>query len=108
MVRTGCGPGCSLPQPPPFRFLDLAFALVGTLAFLLDLVADVWVAASYLRAGHLQWGGLVLGLLLLSSLTTQFFSWAWFRSDSGKEGLSQPSARTSKLLHVLQLGYLYR
>ncbi|KAG8143255.1 hypothetical protein E2320_000502 [Naja naja] len=107
MARTGCGPGCSLPQPPPFRFLDLAFALVGTLAFLLDLVADVWVAASYLRDGHFYWGGLVLGLLLLSSLTTQFFSWAWFQSDSDKEGLSQPSARISKLLHVLQLGYLY-
>ncbi|KAM3829828.1 XK-related protein 8 [Vipera latastei] len=108
MARTGCTPGCSLPQPPPFRFLDLAFALVGTLAFLLDLVADGWVAASYLRAGHLLWGGLVLGLLLLSSLTTQFFSWAWFRSDSDKEGLSQPSPRISKLLHLLQLGYLYR
>ncbi|XP_070620985.1 XK-related protein 8 [Erythrolamprus reginae] len=108
MAGTGCSPGCSLPQPPPFRFLDLVFALVGTLAFLVDLGADVWVAANYLRAGHFQWGGLILGLLLLSSLTTQFFSWAWFRSDSDKEGLSQPSSRTSKLLHVLQLGYLYR
>ncbi|XP_063168338.1 XK-related protein 8 [Candoia aspera] len=108
MARSGCGPGCSLPQPPAFRCLDLFFALVGTLAFLLDLGADLWVAANYLRAGHFHWGGLVLGLLLLSSLTTQFFSWAWFRSDSEKEGLPQPSPWTSKLLHALQLGYLYR
>ncbi|XP_007434921.1 XK-related protein 8 [Python bivittatus] len=108
MARTGCGPGCSLPQPPRFRCLDLAFALMGTLAFLLDLGADVWVAASYLRAGHLHWGGLVLGLLALSSLATQFFSWAWLRSDAEKEGLPHLSPRTSRLLHVLQLGYLYR
>nr|XP_020666210.1 XK-related protein 8 [Pogona vitticeps] len=103
-----CGPSCSLPQPPRYCYLDLAFSFMGTVAFLADLGIDVWVAASYLKASDYYWGGLVLGLLVLSSLTTQFFSWAWYQSDPPDLRQELPTGWTLITLHVLQLGYLYR
>ncbi|XP_025046376.2 XK-related protein 8 [Pelodiscus sinensis] len=100
------GSGHGAYSPPRYRYLDLLFALLGTAAFLADLVADLWVASSYLQAGHCLWGGLVLLLLGLSSLAVQFFSWAWFHTDPGEQDL--PSDRCRDVLHLLQLGYLYR
>ncbi|XP_015274133.1 PREDICTED: XK-related protein 8 [Gekko japonicus] len=108
MAWSGCGPKCIPPWTPRYRYLDLLFALMGTAAFLVDLAADVWVAASYLQAGHCYWGGLVLGLLGLSSLTTQLFSWAWYRGDAKELRRDQVTDQTLLTLHFLQLGYLYR
>ncbi|XP_062996856.1 XK-related protein 8 [Elgaria multicarinata webbii] len=108
MVWGSCGPGCRPSWPPPYRYLDLAFALMGTVAFLVDLGADLWVAASYLKAGHYHWGGLVLGLLILSSLITQVFSLAWYHSDPKDLQKKRLTGQTLLILHVLQLGYLYR
>lgn len=81
---------------------------MGTLAFLGDLGADLWMAASYVQAGDYYWGGLVFGLLVLSSLTTQLFSGAWYQSDPKELKQELPSDRTLLMLHFLQLGYLYR
>nr|XP_034972769.1 XK-related protein 8 [Zootoca vivipara] len=108
MAWSGCGPSCNAPWPPRYRYWDLAFALMGTAAFLVDLGADAWVAASYLKAGDYHWGGLVLGLLALSSLATQFFSCAWYWSDPPELMEALPTRRTLLVLHILQLGYLYR
>lgn len=108
MAWSPCGPSCSLPQPPHYRYLDLVFSFMGTAAFLVDLGIDAWVAVSYLKAGDLYWGGLVLGLLVLSSLTTQFFSWAWYQSDPPDLRQDPLSGQTLIVLHILQLGYLYR
>ncbi|XP_077193222.1 XK-related protein 8 [Paroedura picta] len=108
MAWSGCGPKCLPPWTPRYRYLDLLFALMGTAAFLVDLAADAWVAASYLQAGHDSWGGLVLGLLGLSSLATQLFSWAWYRSDPKELRRHRLRDQILLALHVLQLGYLYR
>ncbi|XP_066494614.1 XK-related protein 8 [Tiliqua scincoides] len=108
MVWSSCGPKCSIPWPPPYRHQDLFFALMGTLAFLGDLGADLWMAASYVQAGDYHWGGLVFGLLVISSLTTQLFSWAWYQSDPKELRQELPTNQTLLVLHVLQLGYLYR
>lgn len=108
MAWSDCGPKCIPPWTPRYRYLDLLFALMGTAAFVVDLAADVWVAARYLQAGHYYWGGLVLGLLGLSSVTTQLFSWAWYRSDPKELRQDQVRDRTLLTLHLLQLGYLYR
>nr|XP_056702396.1 XK-related protein 8 [Euleptes europaea] len=96
------------PSTPRYRCRDLLFASMGTAAFLVDLAADAWVAASYLRAGHDSWGGLVLALLGLSSLATQLFSWAWYRSDPKELRRDPLGDQTLLALHLLQLGYLYR
>ncbi|EMP29935.1 XK-related protein 8 [Chelonia mydas] len=106
MAGSGHGSGGPPPASPRYRYLDLLFALLGTAAFLVDLVADLWVASSYMQAGHCLWGGLVLALLGLSSLAMQFFSWAWYRTDNIEQEL--PSGRCLAALHLLQLGYLYR
>ncbi|XP_037737466.1 XK-related protein 8 [Chelonia mydas] len=106
MAGSGHGSGGPPPSSPRYRYLDLLFALLGTAAFLVDLVADLWVASSYMQAGHCLWGGLVLALLGLSSLAMQFFSWAWYRTDNIEQEL--PSGRCLAALHLLQLGYLYR
>ncbi|XP_048358233.1 XK-related protein 8 [Sphaerodactylus townsendi] len=104
MARSGCIP----PWTPRYRYLDLFFTLMGTSAFLVDLAADLWVAARYLQAGDYYWGGLVLGLMGFSSLATQLFSWAWYRSDPKDLHADEPRDRTLLTLHFLQLGYLYR
>ncbi|XP_054855424.1 XK-related protein 8 [Eublepharis macularius] len=108
MALSGCGPKCVPTWTPRYRYLDLLFALVGTAAFLVDLAADLWVAAGYLQAGHYYWGGVVLGLLGLSSLATQLFSWAWYRSDPKELRQDVLDHQTLLTLHLLQLGYLYR
>lgn len=108
MAWPSCGPQCRPPWPPPYRHLDLFLALSGTLAFLADLGADLWMAASYVKARDYHWGGLVFGLLVLSSLATQLFSWAWYQSDPEELRQELTTDRALLVLHVLQLGYLYR
>ncbi|XP_074832760.1 XK-related protein 8 [Carettochelys insculpta] len=105
MAASGHGPGWAPPSPSPagYRYADLGLALLGAAAFLADLVADMWVASSYLQAGHPLWGGLVLLLLGLSSLAVQLFSWAWYRTEQHR-----PRGPCLAVLHLLQLGYLYR
>uniref|UniRef100_A0A8C8RVI1 XK-related protein n=1 Tax=Pelusios castaneus TaxID=367368 RepID=A0A8C8RVI1_9SAUR len=103
----GSGRGSGRPPPPPqYGLRDLLFALLGVGAFAADLVADLWAAASYVRAGHAVWGGLVLLLLGLSSLAVQGFSWAWYQTEPGESDL--PPGLRLAALHLLQLGYPYR
>nr|XP_005306902.1 XK-related protein 8 [Chrysemys picta bellii] len=106
MAGSGHGSGGPQPSSPRYRYLDLLFAVLGTAAFLVDLVADLWVASSYMQAGHCLWGGLVLALLGLSSLAMQFFSWAWYQTDNIEQDL--PSCCCLAVVHLFQLGYLYR
>lgn len=114
-IRRGLRPGTFVagmarpdPRPARLRRRDLLLMVLGTAAFLADLGTDLWMACSYVRAGHRLWGVLVLALLALSSLATQLFSWAWHHTDPPvlRERLA-PGACLA-LLHLLQLGYLSR
>ncbi|XP_077006754.1 XK-related protein 8 [Tamandua tetradactyla] len=87
---------------------DLVLGVVGTAAFLLDLGADLWAAGQYVSSGRYLWAALVLALLVLASTVLQLFSWVWLRADPADLHGSQPSGRCLALLHLLQLGYLYR
>jgi hypothetical protein len=82
--------------------------VLGTAAFLLDLGADLWAAGQYVLGGRYLWAALVLALLGLSSVALQFFSWVWLRADPAGLHGPQPPGRCLALLHLLQLGYLYR
>ncbi|XP_006883700.1 PREDICTED: XK-related protein 8 [Elephantulus edwardii] len=87
---------------------DLVLGVLGTAAFLLDLGTDVWAAVQYGFSGRYLWATLVLALLLGASIVLQGFSWIWLRADPADLHTSQPSPRCLALLHILQLGYLYR
>ncbi|KAM9686061.1 XK-related protein 8 [Trichechus inunguis] len=87
---------------------DLVLGVLGTAAFLLDLGTDLWAFVQYVLSGRYLWAALVLALLLLASVALQFFSWVWLRADPADLHGSQPSGRCLTLLHLLQLGYLYR
>lgn len=89
-------------------FLDVVVGVVGTLSFLLDLAADLWAVVQYVLGGRYLWAALVVVLLCLASVLLQLFSWVWLTTDPTELHKSLPSRRFLTLLHVLQLGYLYR
>lgn len=118
-------------QPERFQLRDLCLSLLGTGSFLCDMAVDLWVAGSYFSEGRYYWGGLVLALFGLSSVSVQLFSWGWYRADERQRQeaaeapvgedeeselclsdftsyrlLSSPRCRT--FLHVCQLGFLLR
>ncbi|KAL6053284.1 hypothetical protein STEG23_009379 [Scotinomys teguina] len=98
-------------SPVPLRspvFSELLVGVVGTLSFLLDLAADLWAVVQYILGGRYLWAALVLALLGLASVLMQLFSWVWLTSDPVELHGSQHSRRFLALLHLLQLGYLYR
>ncbi|EDL80647.1 rCG31354, partial [Rattus norvegicus] len=88
--------------------LDVVIGLVSTLSFLLDLVADLWAVVQYVLVGRYLWAALVVVLLGQASVLLQLFSWLWLTADPTELHQLQPSRRFLALLHLLQLGYLYR
>ncbi|XP_053431783.1 XK-related protein 8 [Nycticebus coucang] len=98
-----------MPWSPRATLLrDLVLGVLGTAAFLLDLAADLWAACQYALSGSYLWAALVLALLGLASVALQLFSWIWLRADPVGLHRPQPPDRCLALLHLLQLGYLYR
>ncbi|XP_003638966.1 XK-related protein 8 [Canis lupus baileyi] len=87
---------------------DVVLGFGGTAAFLIDLGADLWAAGQYVVSGRYLWAALVLALLGLASVALQLFSWLWLRADPAGLHAPQPPGRCLALLHLLQLGYLYR
>lgn len=92
----------------PHVALDVLVGLLSALSFLLDLVADLWAVVQYVLVGRYLWAGLVLMLLAQSSVLLQLFSWLWLTADPTELHHLQPSRRFLAVLHLLQLGYLYR
>lgn len=88
--------------------LDVVVGLVSILSFLLDLIADVWAVVQYVLLGRYLWAALVLVLLGQASVLLQLFSWFWLTADPAELHQSQLSRPFLALLHLLQLGYLYR
>ncbi|XP_062962012.1 XK-related protein 8 [Cynocephalus volans] len=98
-----------MPWSPRATLLrDLVLGVLGTAAFLLDLGTDLWAAGQYVLSGRYLWAVLVLALLGLASVALQLFSWVWLSADPADLHAPQPSGRCLALLHLLQLGYLYR
>ncbi|KAF5924551.1 XK-related protein 8 [Diceros bicornis minor] len=98
-----------MPWSPHAALLrDLVLGVLGTAAFLIDLGADLWAAGQYVLSGRYLWAALVLALLGLASVAMQLFSWVWLRADPAGLHAPQPPGRCLALLHLLQLGYLYR
>ncbi|XP_004603774.2 XK-related protein 8 [Sorex araneus] len=98
-----------MPCPPRAPLLwDLILGGLGTAAFLVDLGADLWAASRYVLSGSYVCAALVLALAGLASGTLQLFSWVWLRADPAGLHVWRPPRAGLALLHLLQLGYLYR
>ncbi|KAE8282418.1 XK-related protein 8 [Larimichthys crocea] len=102
-----------------YSWIDFAFSVVGVFTFLVDWGSDVWVATEFYNQGDFFWFGVLLGLMVLSSVVVQMFSWFWLKYDRELPGFSSAQTpggsvlfgdrvKLSCLLHVLQLGFLCR
>uniref|UniRef100_A0A3Q4MTV9 XK-related protein n=1 Tax=Neolamprologus brichardi TaxID=32507 RepID=A0A3Q4MTV9_NEOBR len=101
-----------------YSWTDFVFSVIGVCTFLVDWGSDVWVATEFYCRGDFFWFGVLVGLMVLSSVVVQMFSWFWFKYDRELPGFSaQTGAKSvlfgdrvklSCLLHVLQLGFLFR
>ncbi|XP_060915910.1 XK-related protein 8.3 [Labrus mixtus] len=102
-----------------YSWIDFAFSVVGVCTFLVDWGSDVWVATEFYCRGDFFWFGVLVGLMVLSSVVVQMFSWFWLKYDRELPGFSALTRRgttvlfgdrvkLSCLLHVLQLGFLCR
>ncbi|XP_047460144.1 XK-related protein 8.3 [Mugil cephalus] len=102
-----------------YSWVDFAFSVVGVCTFLVDWGSDVWVATEFYCRGDLFWFGVLLGLMVLSSVVVQMFSWFWFKYDRELPGFKAAQTAIGTvvcgdqvkvfcLLHVLQLGFLCR
>ncbi|KAM6900042.1 XK-related protein 8-like [Xenentodon cancila] len=101
-----------------YSWIDFVFSVVGVCTFLLDWGSDVWVATEFYCRGEWFWFGVLIGLMVLSSVVVQMFSWFWFRYDRVLPGFEDHAGTETVfcgdrvklfcLLHVLQLGFLCR
>ncbi|XP_062291291.1 XK-related protein 8.3 [Scomber scombrus] len=107
-----------------YSCIDFIFSVVGVCTFLVDWGSDVWVAAEFYRRGDFFWFAVLVGLMVLSSVVVQMFSWFWLKYDQELPGFSSGGGsgvhagadtvlcgdrvKLSCMLHVLQLGFLCR
>uniref|UniRef100_A0A1A8G4L9 XK-related protein n=1 Tax=Nothobranchius korthausae TaxID=1143690 RepID=A0A1A8G4L9_9TELE len=99
-----------------YSWIDFMFSVVGVGTFLLDWGCDLWVAREFYCNRDFFWFGVLVGLMVLSSVVVQMFSWFWFQYDRKLPGFGSGSGsvlcgdrgRIFCLLHVLQLGFLFR
>lgn len=101
-----------------YSWLDFVFSVIGVCTFLFDWGCDVWVATEFYSRGDFFWFGVLVGLMVLSSVVVQLFSWFWFKYDRELEGFNAKTSseniflgnrvKLSCLLHVFQLGFFCR
>lgn len=101
-----------------YSWIDFVFSVIGVFTFFVDWGADVWVATEFYSRGDFFWFGVLVGLMVLSSVVVQMFSWFWLKYDrelsdfcrqtGGGTVLFGDRVKLSCLLHVLQLGFLCR
>ncbi|XP_068567467.1 XK-related protein 8.3 [Cebidichthys violaceus] len=101
-----------------YSWIDFAFSVIGVCTFLVDWGSDVWVATELYCRGDVVWFGVLVGLMVLSSVVVQTFSWFWFKYDRELPGFRNHTVgasvffrdrvKLSCVLHVLQLGFLCR
>ncbi|KAM8840437.1 XK-related protein 8-like [Spinachia spinachia] len=94
-----------------FSRVDVLLISLGLLSLLLDIVLDVVAAVSFYQEQAYASLGILLLLLLGSSVLVQAFSWLWYSDDKFERTTKVESCLTEgqlKLLHVLQLGSYFR
>ncbi|KAK0139262.1 XK-related protein 8 [Merluccius polli] len=91
--------------------LDFGFSCAGLVFFLLDLVMDLVAAVHFYRQGDFVYLGVLVSVLVFSSVLGQLFSWFWYRYENYKRYTrTETSVNTAvlKVLHLFQLGVYLR
>ena len=86
------------------------FIFGGLFLLLLDIVLDIYAVVSFYQEEAYEYLGILLLILLGSSVLVQNFSWLFYSyEDFEKETLERClSRRQLKVLHVFQLGSFFR
>ncbi|CAL8292417.1 unnamed protein product [Merluccius merluccius] len=91
--------------------LDFGFSCAGLVFFLLDLVMDLVAVVHFYRQGDFVYLGVLVSVLVFSSVLGQLFSWFWYRYENYKRYTrTETSVNTAvlKVLHLFQLGVYLR
>lgn len=101
-----------------YSCFDFLFSVIGVCTYLFDVGSDVWVATEFYSRGDVLWFGVLVGLMVLSSVVVQMFSWYWFKYDRELEGFNEQNStdiglfgnrqKLSFFLHICQLGLFCR
>ncbi|XP_028825894.1 XK-related protein 9 [Denticeps clupeoides] len=97
-----------------FSKLRWICTVLALLLYVVDYGADVFLAGKYFRDGHAVWCSLTLLFVLLSSMCTQIFSYAWFCDDVSMEDAQEETGFSSiphaplAGFHFLQMGIFTR
>ncbi|XP_012709501.2 XK-related protein 8 [Fundulus heteroclitus] len=95
-----------------FRFapMDCLFTSAGLPLFLLDIVLDVWAAVDLYQEGAYLCLGVLLVLLIGSSVLAQLYSWLWYKYDKFEVHTKVEDKAKTWLgtLHLFQLGIYIR
>nr|XP_033493365.1 XK-related protein 8-like [Epinephelus lanceolatus] len=91
--------------------VDFVFILCGLVFLLLDIGLDIWAAVVFYQEKAYWSLGILLLLLIGSSILVQAYSWLWYSYEEFKrqtkvENCLSPSQL--RLLHVFQLGIYFR
>ncbi|KAI5621711.1 XK-related protein 8-like [Silurus asotus] len=98
----------------PFHFLwsDVIFSVLSLFLFLVDIALDVWAIVSLYEEQKYFSMGLLICILLSSSVLLQIFSWLWY-TDSSKNLETNVEKFISRhglmnIVHIFQLGVFVR
>uniref|UniRef100_A0A3P9DT87 XK-related protein n=1 Tax=Maylandia zebra TaxID=106582 RepID=A0A3P9DT87_9CICH len=99
------------PGESKYSCWDFLITCVGLPLFLTDIGLDIWAAVIFYQEKAYACLGVLLLLLVGSTLLAQAYSWLWYSYDQFKmktkvEGL--PTQRQLMVLHVCQLGVYVR
>ena len=79
--------------------------IFGIILYLADVGSDVAAGVSYFQQGHVGWGSLTIGIVLLSAICSAAVIWTWWYDDYKND----PAYRRKRmLLPVLLLDPLVR
>ncbi|KAL4657433.1 XK-related protein 8-like [Arapaima gigas] len=94
--------------PFAYSVFDFSMTFLGLILFVADVILDVQLVVVLYKENAYAFMGVVVFLLLASSLLVQLFSWLWFYYDSKSlEPHAKNCIRNEQIIattHVLQLG----
>ncbi|KAG5265011.1 hypothetical protein AALO_G00260460 [Alosa alosa] len=101
-----------------YPFSDFGLNIVGLIFFLLDLILDIWAVVTFYQEEAYVSMGVLIFLLVGSSVLLQAFSWLWYNysSEEEKKELAKyiylekyfHNRTLLGVLHVCQLGVFLR
>lgn len=70
----------------------------------MDIVTDIFLFVNYIKKGQYLWGGMTMMFVVTGTLSTQPFSYVWYRDDD-----EEPKTLKAGLaVHLFGLGTIFR